>query len=369
MPQEPEDRPSEFVLIALTAVAASTDAVTYLSLGRVFPANMTGNTVLLAIGVAGGEWEKALHSLAALGGFVLGAMVTGLLCVGLPWRPALRRGFAMEIAALGTACGWWLSAGDPTTVIFTLIPLLGFAMGVQSATITRLGVGVSTTYITGTWTRVSSWAASLVHEPVEQPRRHGRQALVLACYFAAALLAGYVQHVSLRIAIAVPFGLLVVTTIGRVVGLATEPGAVRVDSTTTARVQDVWRWLADPCSYAEWVSGTAEITGADRAWPTVGARLYHRFGPWPLRVRDHTTVIEAEPPRRLVLAASAWPWGVVRAELTLSHDGSRTRVQLSERMDAGLGAHLRLPARAVQRSRNRRSLQRLVELAEGRSTP
>lgn len=37
---------------ALAVVAAATDALSYLGLGKVFPANMTGNTVLLGIGIA-----------------------------------------------------------------------------------------------------------------------------------------------------------------------------------------------------------------------------------------------------------------------------------------------------------------------------
>lgn len=366
MPDEPEDRPNELVLFALTAVAAGADAVTYLSLGKVFPANMTGNTVLLAVGIAGGERTKTLHCLVALGGFVAGAVVAGLLCAGLPWRPALRRGSALELAALGAAFGWWLSLTKPAAAAYGLIPLMGFAMGVQSATISRLGVGVSTTYITGTWTRVSAWAASLVRKPVEQPRRHVRQALVLVVYFGGALLAGYVQHFSLRLAVAVPFGLLVCTALVRTLAPGKAAETVRVDQTTTASIPEVWGRLADARGYVEWVSGTSEIRGADDSWPRAGARLYHRFGVWPLRVRDHTTVLESEPPRRLVLAASARPWGVVRAELTLSRDGSHTCVELCEEMVAGLGARLRLPGYALQRMRNRHSLQRLVELAEHR---
>jgi uncharacterized membrane protein YoaK (UPF0700 family)/uncharacterized protein YndB with AHSA1/START domain len=366
VPPDSDDRPSDLVLLALTAVAAAADAVTYLSLDKVFPANMTGNTVLLAVGVAGLEKAKTLHCLVALGGFVAGALVAGLFSAGLPWRPALRRGTALEVAVLGAAFGWWLSLADPTAAAYGLIPLVAFAMGVQSATISRLGVGVSTTYITGTWTRVSSWAASRIRRPVEQPRRHERQALVLVVYFGGALLAGYVQHLSLRLAIAVPFGLLVGTALARMLAPGKAPETVRVERTTTAGIPDVWGRLADACGYAEWVSGTREVRDADATWPRVGARLYHRFGPWPWRARDHTTVLESEPPRRLVLAASARPWGVVRAELTLSPDGSRTCVELSEQMLGGLGARLRLPGYALQRMRNRHSLDRLVDLAEHR---
>ena len=141
---------------------------------------------------------------------------------------------------------------------------------------------------------------------------------------------------------------------------------VRVSSHCAAPVEDVWRLLADPTSYARWVSGTAEIRDADSRWPAPGARLHHRFGPWPLRRPDHTTVVASDPPRRIVLAARARPFGIVHAEITVTPDGAGSRVELCERMVGGLGARWPRLGRAVQRPRNRRSLELLIELAEGR---
>jgi uncharacterized membrane protein YoaK (UPF0700 family) len=43
------------VLLGLTAVTGLVDAVSFLTLGRVFTANMTGNVVLLAFAIAGTE--------------------------------------------------------------------------------------------------------------------------------------------------------------------------------------------------------------------------------------------------------------------------------------------------------------------------
>jgi uncharacterized protein YndB with AHSA1/START domain len=141
---------------------------------------------------------------------------------------------------------------------------------------------------------------------------------------------------------------------------------VRVSGRTDASAEDVWACLADPYSYARWVSGTAEVRDADPRWPAVGARLRHRFGPWPVRFPDHSTVLECDPPRRLVLAASARPFGVVRAELTVIPDHPGAWITLSERMIGGLGARWPRLGDLVQRPRNRRSLQLLVSLAEQR---
>ncbi|HMC05510.1 MAG TPA: YoaK family protein, partial [Actinomycetota bacterium] len=66
------------LVLGLTLVAGCTDAISYLGLGRVFTANMTGNTVLLGVAVAQRDAGAAARSAAALGGFVLGAIVVGL---------------------------------------------------------------------------------------------------------------------------------------------------------------------------------------------------------------------------------------------------------------------------------------------------
>ena len=75
-------------------------------------------------------------------------------------------------------------------------------------------------------------------------------------------------------------------------------------------------------------------------------------------MHDHTTVIECEAPRRLVLRAWAWPFGVVRAELTITGLPQSSIVTLSEEMLAGLGIRFPRIAALVQRARNRRSLRR-----------
>lgn len=185
---------------------------------------MTGNTVLLGIGLASGDYAGAGRSAVALGGFVLGALCAGAFHAGHPDREVVARGFVFELPALAAALAWWLAAGDPPgfTAQHGLIGLVGIAMGVQSATVTRLGVGVSTTYITGTWTAVSRRAGNWVRRrgmtppaPERPPRpdeRTGRQALVLVVYFVAALGSGFAQVRAGAPAAAIPFGLLAITT-------------------------------------------------------------------------------------------------------------------------------------------------------------
>ncbi|HET6876209.1 MAG TPA: YoaK family protein [Jatrophihabitans sp.] len=206
------------MLIALTAVAAGTDAISYLGFGSVFPANMTGNTVLLGIGLASGDYGGAARSLVALGAFVLGAMAVGLALVGRPWRSMIAAASGVELVLLAATCGWWLAAGNGSSdAVYGMIALVSTAMGVQSATVSGLDVGVSTTYITGTWTSVSTWAASLVRPAARTSPsasgatdRHARRAAVLVTYFCAALAAGFLEHGVGAPAIALPLGVLAV---------------------------------------------------------------------------------------------------------------------------------------------------------------
>ncbi len=68
------DRPPPvlWALIAFTVVSGLVDAVSYLGLGHVFTANMTGNIVILGFAAAGGPGFSVLASLTSLGCFLAG---------------------------------------------------------------------------------------------------------------------------------------------------------------------------------------------------------------------------------------------------------------------------------------------------------
>src|SRR5690349_19888024 len=64
-------------LLTLTAVTGLVDAVSYLKLGRVFVANMTGNVVFLGFSVDPRSGLSAAASVIAIAGFLLGALAGG----------------------------------------------------------------------------------------------------------------------------------------------------------------------------------------------------------------------------------------------------------------------------------------------------
>src|SRR5580765_3532117 len=64
-------------LVCLTVVTGLVDAFSYLALGHVFVANMTGNVVFSGFALAGAAAFSPAASLTALGAFVLGALLGG----------------------------------------------------------------------------------------------------------------------------------------------------------------------------------------------------------------------------------------------------------------------------------------------------
>src|SRR3954470_13352206 len=141
-----------------------------------------------------------------------------------------------------------------------------------------------------------------------------------------------------------------------------------VQRTIMAPADRVFAVLADGWTYSDWVVGTAHIRDVDPDWPAVGTRLHHKAGPWPVSLKDSSTVLECEPGRMLRLKVRLWPFGAgeVRLELTQVSPG-RTRVTMTEQFTQGalLGARNKLHD-VLLHYRNREALRRLADLVEGR---
>lgn len=111
-------RARDVLLVLLAGAAGSVDALSYLRLGNVFTANMTGNAVLLGIAVGEREGARVLRSVLALGGFALGVLAGAALCGrgDRPegrWSPRVTLAIGIELLVLlGFAAGWAI-AGAP----------------------------------------------------------------------------------------------------------------------------------------------------------------------------------------------------------------------------------------------------------------
>ena len=150
------------MLLVLTFAAGLVDAISYLEMGHVFTAMMTGNTVLLALAIGQGEVMAALRSTLALVAFSVGAAGGAVVllrgrALG-EWPPIVTATLAIEGVVLGVFAAVWHLGGTsarPDAVTVVLIGLSGLAMGIQAAAVRHLGVpGVASTYITGTLTNL-----------------------------------------------------------------------------------------------------------------------------------------------------------------------------------------------------------------------
>ena len=166
-------------VLLFTWAAGSVDAITYLR-AHVFTANMTGNSVLLALAVSQREGAATARALIALAAFVIGVLL-GAIVAGeggdrVKTFTAVRREVFFEAGVLvlfAIVC-----VHPPTTSIHSAGVLViftsGIAMGMQSAAVKRLSLpGVATTYITGT---ITSLFSGMVHHWMTRKSRAARQA-------------------------------------------------------------------------------------------------------------------------------------------------------------------------------------------------
>jgi uncharacterized protein YndB with AHSA1/START domain len=138
-----------------------------------------------------------------------------------------------------------------------------------------------------------------------------------------------------------------------------------VQRTIQAPPDRVFAVLADGWTYSDWVVGTVHIRDVDAGWPKPGAQLHHKAGPWPLSLRDSSTVLSCEENRSLTVRAGLWPMGEATIGFTLEPVGSgATRVTMTEDFDAGPlhWVHNKLNDLVLHR-RNVESLRRLSDIA------
>ena len=140
----------------------------------------------------------------------------------------------------------------------------------------------------------------------------------------------------------------------------------RLINTTPDRVFTV---LADGWTYSDWVVGTAHIRNVDDGYPAVGREIHHKAGPWPVSLKDRTTVVECEPDRMLLLKLRLWPLGAGEVRFTLEAVGAAaTRITMVEQFTEGPLVGLRNKVNDVLlHHRNRESLRRLADLAVNRA--
>jgi uncharacterized membrane protein YoaK (UPF0700 family) len=190
-------------LVFLTFASGVADAVSYVGLGRVFVANATGNVVFLGFAAAGAQQLSVLASLVALAGFLLGALAGGRIGEQLSAdrRRWLTTALGVELTLVAVATVIAIVAGHGGDRRYLLIAPLGFALGVQNATVRRLAVpDMTTTVLTLTLTGLAADSRLAGGADVRWQRRAGSVALMLGGALVGALL---VLHVGMPVALGV----------------------------------------------------------------------------------------------------------------------------------------------------------------------
>jgi uncharacterized membrane protein YoaK (UPF0700 family) len=159
-PRDNPHGPLPGLLVLMTVVTGLVDAFSYLELGRVFVANMTGNVVFLAFATGGAPGFLWWASLLAIFTFIGGAFVGGRIAHTQQHRGRhlLRAAVIQTVLVVASfIVALLLSAPYDVPALIVLIVLLGVGMGVQNATARALAVpDLTTTVLTLTITGISA---------------------------------------------------------------------------------------------------------------------------------------------------------------------------------------------------------------------
>jgi uncharacterized membrane protein YoaK (UPF0700 family) len=188
-----------YALIGMTAVTGLVDAVSFLSLGHVFTANMTGNVVLLAFASTGVPQVSLARSITALLGFLAGAAVGGRIMAGASAGVQLRAAssvFALEIVLLAgatlAALGYSAVSSPHFLRLYAMIAFTAIAMGMRNAAVRKLAVpDLTTTVLTLT---ITGLAADSSLARGTNPRLQRRVAAVVAMFAGATVGSITLKH-------------------------------------------------------------------------------------------------------------------------------------------------------------------------------
>ncbi|MGJ0118874.1 YoaK family protein [Williamsia sp. MIQD14] len=140
----------------LSAASGAVDVVVFTGLGHVFASVITGNVVVIGVGLGSGDLTVMSHAAVAVVAYAVG--VASAAGFTRSTRSATRRLvwlYTVELVALACVAALWIAAdahpGGASRYVALI--LAAGAMGVQTRAFALVGVpGLSSTYFTGTLT-------------------------------------------------------------------------------------------------------------------------------------------------------------------------------------------------------------------------
>lgn len=224
------NRTKAVVALSLTFAAGYVDIVGFIRVARTFTAHMTGNTVHLAHRLTGAEWYRADLAASALVAFVAGSIV-GRCMIEVAARRGFRRiaSFTLALESLLVALPIGVSwGGIPDRSMLGIVVALAAAMGVQTATLTRIGpLTVHTTFVTGMINKFAelvshalflSYDIFVHHRPLRsQGRKSASEAAYIfsiwLIYFFGGVIGAILAHGTGLRSLLLPFAILVLAVI------------------------------------------------------------------------------------------------------------------------------------------------------------
>jgi uncharacterized membrane protein YoaK (UPF0700 family) len=181
------------LVVGLAVLSGATDAIAFARLGHVFTSVMTGNLVLLGLGVGQRSGGLVVRAVVAIVAYVAGVLAGSRLAgrhreADAPWPAAVTGALVIEWLLFGGfAALWWTQGSHPGgSAQDVLLALAACALGIQASAVLRLGMpGVSTTYLTGTLTTVVN---AMAHRHFS--RHEARAVVVLSGLVLGAALGG-----------------------------------------------------------------------------------------------------------------------------------------------------------------------------------
>jgi uncharacterized membrane protein YoaK (UPF0700 family) len=223
--------PLPALLFVLTMVTGLVDSVSYLKLGHVFVANMTGNVVFLGFAVVGAPGFSIAASLVALVSFAAGSVVGGRIVQRFGHHRGHHVAVATATQALLLIVAMVLAfvGAQPfgSGVRYALIIFLAAAMGVQNSSVRRLAVpDLTTTVLTLTVTGIGADSAL----GGGQGSKSGRRLIsVIAMFLGALAGAALILHVRVALPLVIAAAMVVAIAVVSHVSGRSDPAWTHVD--------------------------------------------------------------------------------------------------------------------------------------------
>jgi uncharacterized membrane protein YoaK (UPF0700 family) len=178
--QEPREPLKAGIALLLSFAAGVVDVVGFLAVYRTFTAHMTGATVHLGMALMQHHGWGAMIAGSVIASFLLGSIL-GRAIIEIGARKQILRVASLTLAIEGTLLLLCVSIGNGRQgVVFLLLALLAASMGLQTATLTRVGaLTVHTTFVTGMLNKFAQLVSRLLFESYDLSNRTNDRSTLL----------------------------------------------------------------------------------------------------------------------------------------------------------------------------------------------